>query len=1021
MPVFTKAPPKPTGESPKRGLMPRRRTWLLTGLGVVVLYVASGFLLMPWVIRRQLEQRAAAFLHREVTVQKVRVNPLVLSVTLDGLLVKDRDGGTLLSWDQLYVEGRVLPLAKKEARLRTLRLVRFRLRTGLDRQGRLKSQDILDAILSGGDGPPAKESRPWILGIDRLDIEQAVISFTDLSRRVPFETQVGPITVEMKDFRTDPKATAPYSFTGTTELGETFSWAGDVHINPIRSSGRFSFENLLVRKYSPYYEQSVGFEVREGRLGVKARYDLEWGPDRRLVNLTEGAASLRSLALGLPGVASPVVELPEADVGGTAIDVLSRNVTVDSVVLKGGVIRARRGPDGNVDLVAMARTAAVVPSADGDAPGAAPAPGFPVKVKEGAGQEPPVRWSVRSLETPGWRVELDDALPVPPARLVFAPVDVRMGNLSSETASTAKVDASVRIEGKGGGGVQGVVSIHRPFADLAVRVDALDLTVASPYIPLQGKLDARVAGGRLDVNGRARYDGGAQPPSWGFEGDVKVERFALVDAPLGQELARWRSLRITGIRAAQAPTGTSIQAVRWTDPRFRVEISESGSSNLKRVLRTDGKDSPESKEAPEATLAGSAAKVGAPPGPPSYPFSIGSFQIVSGAAEFTDRSVQPPASIGIANLDLRVRGLSNARDARSQVVVRGIMGGGPFELSGTLSPLMVNDATDLRITSKGIDLTPLSPYFGKYLGYLLEKGKLDLDLGYKVAKRDLRATNLIQVDQFTLSEEATGSKDATSLPVKLGLAILRDKDGLIELDVPVEGNIDDPSFRLGKAIWHAIGNVFTKLGTAPFAALAKLVGGTGGGRLDVVDFLAGSAEITPSSDKAIQDLGKALRERPTLRLAIQPVSDPAADGKAMQVAELRRRAAEAKGKGKGKAAKGGPVPADGFELSDEEYTRFVAAVFKTLGPATAQRGTTSPVTAPPAPSVEFGPAEMEDRVLESVPVPQGALRALEQRRAEAVRARLTQGAGIDPARLTVAEPGERATKEGGTRVYFELT
>jgi len=219
-----------------------------------------------------------------------------------------------------------------------------------------------------------------------------------------------------------------------------------------------------------------------------------------------------------------------------------------------------------------------------------------------------------------------------------------------------------------------------------------------------------------------------------------------------------------------------------------------------------------------------------------------------------------------------------------------------------------------------------------------------------------------------------------------------------------------------------VGNVFTKLVTAPFAALAKLVGGSSGGRLDVVDFLAGSAAITPSSEKSIQGLAKALGERPTLQLAIEPVSDPSTDGKALRVSELRRRAADAKGK----VAKGGPVAADKVELTDEEYTRFVTAAYKALGPAQARAasplspapGTAAPT--PAAPPAEADPAEMEDRVLDSIPLPPDGLRALEQRRADAVRSRLTQATAIDPARLSVTEPGERARKEGGTRVYFEL-
>jgi hypothetical protein len=455
----------PNGNASKRSFPGRGRTWLVAAMAIALLYAGFGFLGLPWIVRRQIEQRASAFLHREVTVQKVRVNPLAFSVTIEGLLVKDRDGGPFLSWDSLYVNAKILPLVRKEARLDALQLVKFHLRTSLDRQGRLNFQDILDGLPPDDGKPPAtRDDRPWILGVDRLEITQAEIDFKDLSRRRPFETQVGPFTVDLKDFRTRRDASAPYSFTGTTESGETFSWAGNVLLDPIRSTGRFSLDNVRFGKYSPYYEQSVGFEPRGGTLGVKSRYELEWGPDRRVVKLADGAISVRALAIGLPGNATPAVELPEGDVAGISADVLTRTALVDSVILKGGVVRARRGPDGKIDLMAM--SGGTGKGAQAAEPPASPPEDLPlaasIKVKDSAATAPPLQWTVRLLELSGWRLELEDALPASPVRLAVAPLDVRVENLASDRKSTARLDARARIEGKGGLGAEGTISIHRP-------------------------------------------------------------------------------------------------------------------------------------------------------------------------------------------------------------------------------------------------------------------------------------------------------------------------------------------------------------------------------------------------------------------------------------------------------------------------------------------------------------------------------------------------------------------------------
>ena len=375
--------------------------------------------------------------------------------------------------------------------------------------------------------------------------------------------------------------------------------------------------------------------------------------------------------------------------------------------------------------------------------------------------------------------------------------------------------------------------------------------------------------------------------------------------------------------------------------------------------------------------------------------SIASFQIVRGTATFVDRSVTPPVTLSMTDLDVRLRGLSNALNARSQVAIKGLVAGGPLEVTGTLSPRLVNDATNVKVTSKGIDLTPLGPYCGRYAGYVLEKGKLDLTLEYKVVKRKLESTNLIKVDQFTFGE-ATNSKDATKLPVKLGLAVLQDPNGLIELDVPVEGNVDDPDFRLSRVVWRAVGNVLLKAVISPFALLGKLFGG-GAEKLDVIDFQAGAPDLTPGAEKSLQGLSKALTSRPALRVDIEGTTDPATDVKTLKLHELKRQAM---------AAKGGRAPAGKTELTDEEYLRFLEKRYLTLTPA-------APAGAPP------DAATMEDAVLAALQLPPETLGALRQERAEAARTRLV-ALGVDANRLFLTEGGERAKKEAGARVYFTL-
>jgi hypothetical protein len=610
-------------------------------------------------------------------------------------------------------------------------------------------------------------------------------------------------------------------------------------------------------------------------------------------------------------------------------------------------------------------------------------------------------------------------MPARPASLTIAPLDVRLETLAGSPQQSSPLMASIGFAGKGRVGLEGSVKLLRPAAEVSITVEALDLAQLDPYLDLYGDLAARLGSGRLGLKGHARFDAGAEPATWAFEGDTRVADLTLLESERNQEIARWRELNISGIKTASSPLGLSIQSVRWVQPTFHVAIAEDGSTNVNRLLKVpspppeSAKKAPESAkkppqsaekppqtaEKPESAEEESAEVDGPPPKPgrAQPPVSLASFQVVRGTVTFDDRSIAPPATLSMTDLDVRLRGLSNAVKNRSQVAIKGLFGGAPLEVTGTVSPRMVNDATDVKVISKGIDLTPFSPYCGKYAGYALDKGTADLDLDYKVAKRRLKGTNHVTVDHVALGE-ATHSKDATKLPVKLGLAVLEDPNGVIEQKVPVKGNVDDPNFRLYRVVGKAFGNVFVKAVESPFTLLGKMFGGGGDEKLDLIDFQAGASEVTPSADKALQTLSRALAGRPALRMDLEGTTDPVSDVKTLKVRELRRQALVAKGGGKGTG--------DKTELTDEEYIRFVENRYRTVAPPATGGGSPDPTA-------------MEGAVLASLEVPPEAIGALRQQRAEAARARLVS-LGVDPNRLSLTQGGERAKKEAGARVYFTL-
>ncbi len=1019
-----------------------RRLRIAVGIaaGTVALYAVLGFLVAPAVLRSQMLRRVGDLTERPVSVERVRVNPFALSVTIEGFLVKSREGQPLASFDRLYVNFDLPGLLRKQVGVRELSIDRPYFHPFLDGNGDLNVADVVRK-LSASDGKPKPPPKPGgvVFAVGWLRITGAQIDFSDRSRRRAFETTVGPLSLELRNFKTRyVEGDGQYALSGRTESGEQFSWKGVVGIEPIRSRGTFAFEDLRVPKYAPYYQDSTSAEVRQGKLRLEATYDLEWGTDTRRVRIVDGSLALTDLLVGPRGGGEASIELSRFEVSGFQTDVLTSQGSIARVSLGGGRIRARRSRDGRIDLRdLLAPPPADAAAAGGATPGGAvPAAGGSAGASEGPGSaeggrapgnatararsrdEP--RALVAELVADGLRVEFTDEVPERPVRIDLDVTRAALARLSSDRGAQAAVDADVRVNGGGRVAVKGTLRPRGRSGDLDLDVEGLELAPFSPY--LAGALDARIDQATLGVKGHATFDASGPEPDWTFRGDARIDRLRMAEGERGPEILRWRSLRVDGVDAT--PARTAVAAVRLLEPSLRVVVSEAGVRNLDVVLRRGAAAPPRAGDGP----GGGGGEVAAPAPAPATgasgasepsprPWSVGVVQLTRGRASFADRSVKPPATLDVTDLDVVVRGLSSQPRSRAQVRLDARVGGGPVSVSGTLQPRLLGDATDLAVRGKGVDLLALGPYVGKYAGYELLKGKLDVDLRYTVRARTVDGQNLARIDQFTLGE-ATGSPDATSLPVKLGLAILTDRDGVIDVDLPVSGSVDDPDFSVGRMVWHAAGNLFTKLVTAPFAALGKLFGGGAGESLERVEFQAGSAALDPAAENTLGVLGKALRERPALRLEVEGAADEASDGAAVRRALAQEEVRRAKWSAL--RARDASLSLDAVTVEPAEYPRWLAAAWKAIPSQPDPAAADGKTAAPRDQKVLPAPEEMEAALAAAVVVPPETFRELAARRAEGARDRLLAGGDLDPARVFVATGGERARKEGGARAWFTL-
>lgn len=1021
---------------------PRWLRWLLIAAGVFALYVIVGFFVAPPIVRSQLEKRLAAELGREVRVEKVRINPLTLSGAIEGFAIREASGqGDFVAWRRAFANVDSWSVFSSEWRFDEVTLDGARANVAVDREGRFNFADILERFTAKEETEPVSTDKPRALRIVRLTVSDARLDYAEDLPTAPFATTVGPVSFSLRDFSTGGEDDAPGQFTATTESGESIGWRGTLAVAPLRSSGDVSLGNIVLKKYMPYVARFANFEISDGILGFNTHYDITIAGERPSLKVRDGVLSLQSFKLGAPG-AAPAIALDKLDVQGIAADGDAMKASVTRVGLAGGRIEVTREAEG-IDLLRL-----LEPKIEG---AAAETTGTS---SGSAGMNTPaaIDATLGELAVTGLTVIANDTTTPRPARQEVSDISLTLKDVSlADLAKASPITFLAKFPEGGSLAVNGSLAPQPLRGDLAIELAQVPLAPLSPYVEMFA--DVRLVQGVVSAQARVNVDtpAGASLPAITARADSTIENFLVKEADDTTELARWTTLAIRGVEATTVPSIKLLVAeVEWTDPAGFVTVSEDGTLAVLDLLK---KPADENADAPAPAPAKEAPSQSTPPF-----IALDRFVLNNASFTFRDRSTEPDVVAALNQLSGTVAGLSSANLARADVDLKGKVNGvSDVSIRGQINPLAADAFTDLVVDFRGIDLRPTGPYVAKYAGYQLDKGALTLDVKAKLSQQRLDMANVVTLDQFTLGEKSN-SPDATKLPVTLALALLRDRQGKIVLDVPVQGRIDDPEFRIGRVVMRVIGNILTKAATSPFSLLGSMFGGGDKGEeLAFQEFVAGTAELTPESIQKLDTLVKGLTERPALNLEIAGSYDANADAPALREREFEKGLRALLWEEQQRLAPDGQdvPPLEEITVSPQARTRLITMMYRLAfpeqiptaqqspanptpaveAPATEERTvqapigprfrragapvavsrtarretpapaapevkapTESPATAQPGPSVD----EMRAKLLAAMPVDEDVLRELAAERAQRVRAYLVETGGIEAARISIA-------------------
>lgn len=837
---------------------------LLTALA---LYSLLGFLILPGIALRVANQQLANYATVPARIERIELNPFSLELTLWGLKIGE-PGKEQVGFERLYANLQIDSLWTRALHLADVQLDKPKTEILFDKAGTLNLAQLFK-VPPSEPTPDDPESKPFPLRIERIKLAGGYVHFEDVRPSEPIEFLYDKLDFELKNLSTLPEDNADMTLVAAGPEGGQIDWTGNFSLVPIASEGKLKVTDGKMKVWWPYVRDAVPLVLEDGVLNFSTDYKLNLAKETEL-NLTNVSASIAPFAIKAPD-GRPLARLERLDVSETSIDLAKQQVIVGKIRSNKLETWAAREADGQLD---WQKLFASQPSKPAAAPESATAPATADSPKpEAVAPSKPWQVLLKDVQLRNYQVHLADRQVKPAVALELGPLNVDVQDFDSLNQSpfTLKIDTGLGKQGK----IQasGQVNLNPVSAKLKVDTKDIDLRVAQSYISPFIRLELRsgMLGSNLDVNLKS-----TEPLALQITGRAQVDQLHTLDTLKTRDFLKWQRLVVEGLNY-QHGNSLSIDKINLLQPYVRFMINDDRTTNVDDLLIPQPADS-----GAKSTTKSSASNE-KPLG-----IRIGQIAINDGSANFADFSLTPNFATAIQQLNGQIGTIDSRQAKPASVDIKGKVDRyAPVTIKGSVNPFDPMAALDIATSFKRVELTTLTPYSGKFAGFRIRKGRLNLDLHYIITKGQLKAENKVVVEQLQLGEKVD-SADAVDLPIRLAIALLKDTDGKISIELPVTGDLNNPQFSVMPIVWQTLRNLVVRAATAPFKFIGGLVTGGGSEDLGNVSFAAGSSALSKDAESALNSLSKALKERPALRLEIEGTAAASSDGPFLAGERLER-------------------------------------------------------------------------------------------------------------------------------------
>lgn len=903
--------------------------------------------------------------------------------SLREIKVVDREQQPLLAFPELTVDIDRAYILRKEFHLAKIIWREPELFLQREQNGQFNLAGLVSSASPSGaesKAAPASSPRPLLLEVADAELAAATIHFTDRTVSGPLQTTLQPVNLQVKDFSTAPDKSSGYQLALTSESGEQVSIGGSFSLDPLKVAADVGLENVQLGKYRPYYENALRAELAADK--VKAAAHIDYAAAGGTLLISGLGLELGGFSMTGPDDAGKVL-IPDFSISEAEVNIRDKTVLVGRCVSKGAVIPLTRRKDGAInlqDFLASALPAEKTAAEEG-------------KKDDAAAPQPAWQVAVKSVDFTEYEVAFIDQVPEEPVVLTMNQLHLAIENVTTRPGEECAVDLDLLLNKTGKVKVQGKAGLS-PLA-LRLDLDLADLPLKSVQPYVEPKLNIIMVDGQGAVKGKMTLDkreGGEVAVT--FQGEAGSRGFACLDAKQAEKLLSWQAVEVKKLDVQTSPMRIKAGEIVFTGLSAFVLRNREGVLNLSTIVRQEAGQA-EPHEAPAAE--GKQAEV-----------EIKLVRLANCRIDFADRSVAPQFNTTLQQIDGGIKGLATGKDVSAEVNITAKLDQhSPVKVTGTIRPWQ-DFYTDVTAEFTDIELSPVSPYAIKFIGYPLTKGKLNLNLHYLIEDGKLTSDNKAFIDQITLGDYVK-NKTAANLPVQLAISLLKNRKGEIDLNIPVSGRLDDPEFSVAGVVFKILYNLIVKAATSPFSLLGAIF--EGGGEEQYVQFSAGQARISPEAMEVLAKFAKVLYDRPAIKVDLAGQVDPVLDGKALTQIRFDRLLKVQKMKDL--ARKETAVSeVDAIEITADEYDRYLKKAYKA---ADFERPTNFLGLLKDIPA-----EEMEKLLYDHIVVTDNDLRNLAMERAGAVRDVLIEKGPVEPGRIFLIEPKSGAGGQLGMRVEITL-